>query len=145
MGSAEVPKEFQKVSTEKSGFRLHPLRRPLTPVVIPQAGNPRLGTDRASHFPIRHWKNVSIELEYITAAGGRGDPGRIRPVRGGFPRIIFLVHTVARGAASRISRSPPCAGEGERHSSHLFVHELPAHGSRAREYFFLSTSRNSGV
>lgn len=42
--------------------------------------NPRLGADRANHFPIRHWKNVSIELEYITVVGGREDPGRIRVV-----------------------------------------------------------------
>lgn len=35
---------------------------------------------------------------------------------------------------------PHACREGERHSSHLFVH-----GSRAREYFFLSTSRNSGA
>lgn len=69
-------------------------------VVIRQAGNPRLGTDRASHFPIRHWKNVSIELEYITADGGREE------IRVGyarytwwFPRIIFLVHTAARGTS----------------------------------------------
>jgi len=129
-----MPKEFLKVSTEKSDFRLYPF--PFShAIVIPQARNPRLRTDRASHFPIRHWKNVSIELEYITAAGGRGDPGRIRPVRGSF-YVSSSSYT-----QPRVATTPRAS---KRHSSHLFVHE-PCTGSRMRKYFFLSTSRNSDV
>lgn len=95
-----MPKKISEVSTRENlvsgsiwfpATLLSPLLSPLSPTVIPRTDNPRLGADRANHFPIRHWKNVSIELEYITVVGGGGNPGRIHV--GWSPRIIFLVHS----------------------------------------------------
>lgn len=46
------------------------------------------GGDRVSHFPIRHWKNVSIESEYITRPVlHRRSGGRIR-----FYMVICTYH-----------------------------------------------------
>lgn len=113
-----MPKEFLKISTEKSGFRLYPLRHALPRSLFRKRVIHGWETDRTSHFPIRHWKNVSIELEYITAAGGRGS-GQDTPGTWWFLRIIFLVYIAARGAGTPDFTT----GEGERHSSHLFGHE----------------------
>lgn len=103
---AEVLKEISKISTQVK-IRFPALSTPA--IVIPRTGNPRLGIpDRASHFPIRHWKNVSIELDYITAAGGRGDPARIRPVRGSFHVSSSLIHSRTR--RGRTDSQPSATG-----------------------------------
>lgn len=50
------------------------------------------GGDRVSHFPIRHWKNVSIESEYITRPVlHRRSGGRIR-----FYMVICTYHLPSR-------------------------------------------------
>jgi len=92
-----VPKKFLKIFMEKSGFQLYLL--PLPRSLFCKRVIHGLETDRTSHFPIRHWKNVSIELEYITAAGGRGS-GQDTRGTWWFPRIIFLVYIGTRGAGT---------------------------------------------
>lgn len=63
------------------------------------------GGDRVSHFPIRHWKNVSIESEYITRPVlHRRSGGRIR-----FYMVICTYHLPSRASfCNRANFHSPC-------------------------------------
>lgn len=77
---------------------------------------------------------MSIELEYITAAGGRGDPARIRRVRGSFhvSSSSYTGSGVLRGTAVALIFAA-IAPRGERSPFFSLVRAPRRRGSRVQE------------